>query len=102
MFSAYIGQQLTLGEALLSPTRLYVKLLLPLIKRDLLKGMAHITGGGLLDNLPRIFPSEDTTAVIDINKSGWQLPPVFKWLQTIAYLPQVSIVWCIYCVYTMR
>lgn len=77
----------TLGEALLTPTRIYVKALLPLIRRGLLKAMAHITGGGLLDNLPRVLP-EDTVAVIDIASSRWQLPPVFQWLQSVANLPQ--------------
>ena len=76
-----------LGQALLRPTRIYVRTLLPLIKAGLLKGMAHITGGGLLDNLPRVLPN-DVLAVVDIPLSGWVLPPVFQWLQSIAKLPQ--------------
>lgn len=80
-------REATLGEALLTPTRLYVSLLLPLIRQKLLKGLAHITGGGLLDNLPRVLPPA-LDAVIDIASSGWTLPPVFRWLQTIAQLPQ--------------
>ena len=51
--------------------------------------MAHITGGGLLDNLPRVLP-DGIAAVVDLPASGWELPPVFKWLQTIANLPQVT------------
>ena len=50
--------------------------------------MAHITGGGLLDNLPRVLP-DNLNAVVDLPSSGWELPPVFKWLQTLANLPQV-------------
>ena len=76
----------TLGNSLLTPTRIYVKLLLPLIKDGLLKGMAHITGGGLLDNLPRVLP-DDVEANINLVECGWKLPPVFAWLQSIANLP---------------
>lgn len=76
----------SVGSALLAPTKIYVKALMPLVKQGLLKGMAHITGGGLLDNLPRVMPA-DTVAFIDIEKSGWVLPPVFQWLQSLANLP---------------
>lgn len=68
----------TLGEVLLEPTRIYVKPLLALMKEIEVKGMAHITGGGLLENIPRIL-REDLTAAI--NKNAWALPPVFQWLQ---------------------
>lgn len=77
----------TLADALLTPTRIYVKALLPLIKEGLLEGLAHITGGGLLDNVPRVLQSNQT-AVVDLETSGWKLPPVFKWLRNIANLPQ--------------
>lgn len=80
----------TLGDALLTPTRIYVKLLMPLVKAGLIKGMAHITGGGLLDNLPRILP-DDVEAAVDIRKSGWTMPPVFHWLQSYANLPQSEL-----------
>jgi phosphoribosylaminoimidazole synthetase len=76
-----------LGAALLTPTRIYVAALLPLIKSGLIKGMAHITGGGLLDNLPRVLP-DNVTAVVEAEAAGWALPPVFRWLQTICNLPQ--------------
>ncbi len=66
-----------LGHALLEPTRLYVKPLLALMKETTVKGMAHITGGGLLENIPRVLP-DTTVAVID--KTAWTLPPVFQWL----------------------
>ena len=80
-----------LGESLLTPTRIYVKTLMPLIKEGgLIKGLAHITGGGLLDNVPRIL-ADDQIADINISASGWQLPPVFNWLQSIAKLPQSEL-----------
>jgi phosphoribosylaminoimidazole (AIR) synthetase len=80
----------TLGAALLCPTRLYVKPLLPLIKQGLTKGMAHITGGGLTDNIPRVLPA-NITASLDFTRSGFQLPPVFQWLQKFANLPQSEL-----------
>jgi len=68
----------TLGDALLEPTRIYVKSLLALQQSIDIKALAHITGGGLLENIPRVLPSY-TRAVID--KTGWQMPEVFQWLQ---------------------
>ncbi|MCK4585944.1 MAG: phosphoribosylformylglycinamidine cyclo-ligase, partial [Gammaproteobacteria bacterium] len=68
----------TLGEALLEPTRIYVKALLTLLEKIDVHALAHITGGGLLENLPRVMP-EGTQAVID--SQSWQRPPVFDWLQ---------------------
>ncbi|MEI6737957.1 MAG: AIR synthase-related protein, partial [Pseudomonadota bacterium] len=63
---------------LLAPTRIYVKPLLALIKTGVVKGMAHITGGGLTENIPRILP-DTFTAVI--NRKSWVAPPIFAWLQ---------------------
>ena len=68
----------TLGEALLEPTRIYVKSLLALKEKITINALAHITGGGLLENIPRVLP-DYTNAKID--KNSWQLPEVFKWLQ---------------------
>jgi phosphoribosylformylglycinamidine cyclo-ligase len=68
----------SLGEALLTPTRIYVKSLLALFKQVPVKALSHITGGGLLENLPRVLP-EHTEALIDL--ASWQRPPVFDWLQ---------------------
>ncbi|WP_230167862.1 phosphoribosylformylglycinamidine cyclo-ligase [Roseomonas sp. CECT 9278] len=67
----------TLGEALLEPTRIYVKPLLALHRAGLVKAAAHITGGGLPGNLPRVLP-EGTVAVLDAG--AWAPPPVFAWL----------------------
>jgi phosphoribosylformylglycinamidine cyclo-ligase len=66
----------TLGQALMAPTRIYVKSLLALHRAGLLKAAAHITGGGLPGNLPRVLP-EDTVAALD---PVWPVPPVFAWL----------------------
>ncbi|MFP4610599.1 MAG: phosphoribosylformylglycinamidine cyclo-ligase [Thiohalophilus sp.] len=68
----------TLGEALLAPTRIYVKPLLALFEQINVHALAHITGGGLSENLPRVMP-DNTAAVID--RQSWQRPPVFDWLQ---------------------
>ena len=80
----------TLGMTLLQPTKIYVKALLPLIGKQLIKGAAHITGGGILDNLPRVLPA-GVCADVHVVSSGWTLPPVFKWLQSQAQLPQSEL-----------
>ncbi|KCZ60312.1 MULTISPECIES: phosphoribosylformylglycinamidine cyclo-ligase [Hyphomonas] len=68
----------TLGEALLTPTRLYSQAALPLIKGDLIKGLAHITGGGITENTPRMCPDHLAPR---IDRSAWAPSPVFQWLQ---------------------
>ena len=68
----------TLGERLLEPTRIYIKPLLELFAQINVHALAHITGGGLLENLPRVMP-DDTKA--QINPQSWQQPAVFAWLQ---------------------
>ncbi|WP_375690302.1 phosphoribosylformylglycinamidine cyclo-ligase [Pseudooceanicola sp. LIPI14-2-Ac024] len=65
----------TLGEALLTPTRLYVTQALAAVRAGGVKALAHITGGGLTENLPRVVPGAE------IDLTAWSLPPVFKWLQ---------------------
>ncbi len=68
----------TLADAVMEPTRIYVKQILEAMKTVTIKGMAHITGGGLLENIPRVLP-EGTQCVI---KAGsWKRPEVFNWLQ---------------------
>ena len=68
-----------LGDILLTPTEIYVKPLLSLIAQTPVHGIAHITGGGLLENIPRILPPY-TKAVLQ--QSSWEWPNLFKWLQT--------------------
>ena len=67
----------TLGEALLTPTRLYVKGAVAAIRDQSVHGLAHITGGGLTENLPRAVPDG---LGVEVDLSTWSLPPVFRWL----------------------
>jgi phosphoribosylformylglycinamidine cyclo-ligase len=69
---------LPLGETLLTPTRIYVKSLLELLKKIDVHAMAHITGGGITENLPRVLP-KGLSATITL--SAWQMPEIFAWLQ---------------------
>merc|ERR1711871_638144 len=80
----------SLAESLLIPTKIYVKSLMPLIKSRKLKGMAHITGGGLIENLPRCLPTT-LSAQVDLTSSGWRLPPVFQWLREVSRLQQPEL-----------
>ena len=68
----------TIGNVLLTPTKIYVKPLLKLFKKVSVHALAHITGGGLIDNLPRVLPN-NTCAFI--NKNSWERPEIFSWLQ---------------------
>jgi phosphoribosylformylglycinamidine cyclo-ligase len=68
----------TLGEALLTPTRIYVKSVLALLKKCPVKGLAHITGGGLVENLPRVLPQN---SVAQLDRRAWKRPALFDWLQ---------------------
>lgn len=67
----------TMGEALLTPTKLYIKSVVPLIKEGLVKGLAHITGGGLIENPPRMLPDH---LGFELDYSAWKRPAVFDWL----------------------
>ena len=68
----------TIGEALLAPHRSYLNLVRPLIERDWIKGLAHITGGGLTENVPRTLPDG---CAVDIDLQSWTIPPIFQLLQ---------------------
>ena len=68
----------TLGEAFLAPHRSYVRLVRPLLDAGWLKGLVHVTGGGITGNLPRVLPP-GTAAAVD--RTAWTVPPVFAWLQ---------------------
>jgi phosphoribosylaminoimidazole synthetase len=71
----------TFADLLLEPTKLYVQAVLPLCKQRMIKGAAHITGGGITENLPRALPDG---LAISINYSSWQPAPLFKWIQETA------------------
>ncbi len=73
------GGQGTLGAALMAPTRIYVKSLLNVLEHGGVDGLAHITGGGLTENITRILP---TGLGLEIDPAAWPVPPVFRWLQT--------------------
>ncbi|KAJ1405040.1 PurM-like, C-terminal domain [Sesbania bispinosa] len=72
------GGDITIAEALMTPTVIYVKQVLDLVGKGGIKGIAHVTGGGFTDNIPRVFP-EGLGALI--YKDSWEVPTVFKWLQ---------------------
>jgi phosphoribosylformylglycinamidine cyclo-ligase len=78
----------TLGAALLMPTKLYVKGAVAALKADVVHALAHITGGGLTENLPRVLP-DGRGAEIDLD--AWDLPPVFKWLSSQGGMAQAEL-----------
>jgi phosphoribosylformylglycinamidine cyclo-ligase len=82
--SPFPGSELSIGEALLVPHRSYLNAIRPLLPSGAVKGMAHITGGGITDNLPRVLPS-GTHARID--RGAWQVPRLFTWLQQAGSVP---------------
>jgi phosphoribosylformylglycinamidine cyclo-ligase len=82
---SYVSElQMTVADALLEPHRSYLPIVQPLLAATRIKGMAHITGGGITDNLPRILP-HGTAAVIDA--SSWTVPPLFTWLRRAGDVP---------------
>ncbi|MCJ1293495.1 hypothetical protein MMC34_005050 [Xylographa carneopallida] len=78
----------SVGESLLTPTRIYVKPLLRAARHGLVKGMSHITGGGLLENVPRMLPAH-LAAQLDARR--WPLPPVFRWLKSAGALEDAEL-----------
>jgi phosphoribosylformylglycinamidine cyclo-ligase len=68
----------TVGAAFLRPHRSYLRVVAPLVERGWIKGMAHITGGGITENLPRTLPEGRT---FSLDRGSWTVPPVFSWLQ---------------------
>lgn len=77
-----------LGEVLIAPTRIYVKPILALLERLPVKGLAHITGGGLLENVPRVLP-ERVTAVIE--EGRWPMPRLFAWLKALGGIADAEL-----------
>ena len=65
------------GEALLEPTKIYCQDLLPALKAGYVKAFAHITGGGLVDNVPRVLPGD---LAVTLDAAQWDVPAVFGWL----------------------
>ena len=84
----------TLGETLLAPTRIYVKSLLSLMKQVDIHALAHITGGGITENLPRVIP-ENLNAQIDLK--AWQFPAIFDWLQSNGNVSQEDMLLTFNC-----
>jgi phosphoribosylformylglycinamidine cyclo-ligase len=80
--------EMTLGEALLIPTKIYVKLVMDLIKKYELKAIAHITGGGVIENIPRVIPNG---LGIDIEKNSWEKPAIFKMIEKFNVIDEVEL-----------
>ena len=78
----------TIGEALLVPHRSYLPVIRPLLGTGLIKGMAHITGGGITENLPRILPDGMHAAV---RRGAWVVPPIFAWLEATGGVPETDM-----------
>src|SRR5574343_408231 len=76
--NAKFDDERTLADVVMAPTRIYVKQVLALLEKVTVKGMAHITGGGLLENVPRVLP-ENTVA--ELQKAAWPRPKLFDWMQ---------------------
>src|SRR5207302_10311227 len=70
----------TLGDALLAPHRCYANAVLPLLDEFAIKGMAHITGGGFYDNIPRVLPSDCS---VTVDRRLWNTPPIFTLIQEL-------------------
>jgi phosphoribosylformylglycinamidine cyclo-ligase len=78
----------TVGEAFLRTHRSYLPVIKPLLGRGLIKGMAHITGGGITDNLPRVLPAGIGARV---NRAAWRVPPLFRWLGESGRVPEYDL-----------
>merc|ERR1719326_2218022 len=78
----------TVGADLLTPTRIYIRSVLPLMKAGKVKAAAHITGGGLLENLPRSLPAE---CAAKLDPTTWELPPSIRWAISRGVLPEEAL-----------
>ncbi|XP_056641474.1 trifunctional purine biosynthetic protein adenosine-3 isoform X2 [Diorhabda sublineata] len=78
----------TFGSELLTPTKIYVKSVIPAIKTGKVKAFGHITGGGLLENIPRILPDE---VAVELDAAQWSIPTVFSWLATAGGVHQLEM-----------
>jgi len=77
-----------LGEALLEPTRIYVKSLMPLVRAGKIKGLAHITGGGITENTPRMLPAH---LGFDVDYESFERPAVFRWLESAGGIAEAEM-----------
>jgi phosphoribosylformylglycinamidine cyclo-ligase len=78
--NAHFDGERSLADCIMAPTRIYVKPLLALMQQMKVKGMAHITGGGLLENIPRVLPQN---VVAELDGKSWHTPKLFDWLRTM-------------------
>jgi phosphoribosylformylglycinamidine cyclo-ligase len=78
----------TIGEVLLTPHRSYLQAVYPLVVKGAIKAMAHITGGGITDNVPRILPAGTAAR---IKRDSWEPPAVFRWLQRVGDVPEADM-----------
>lgn len=78
----------TIGQALLRPHRTYLPVIKPLLGKGVIKGMAHITGGGITDNLPRVLPPGTAARV---NRTSWRVPAIFRWLGESGRVPEYDL-----------
>jgi phosphoribosylformylglycinamidine cyclo-ligase len=83
----------TVGEELLTPTRIYVRAVQEVlhhypVKKKVVRGMAHITGGGIVDNVPRVLPPNRR---VFVKRDSWPIPPVFPWLQKLGSVEQAEM-----------
>lgn len=85
---APFAPEMSLGQALLTPTSIYVKALLPSIQLGHIKGLAHITGGGLTDNIPRMLPNH---LMAEVDFSTWPRPAIFDWLQQTGNVSETEL-----------
>jgi len=84
----------SMGAALLAPTRIYVQSLLPVLAKGHIKGLVHITGGGLTENIPRVLPDH---LAADIDLTSWHLPNIFNWLREAGNIPQPEMLTTFNC-----
>jgi len=89
------GFDQSIGETLLTPTKIYVPYILPLLEKygQSIKAMAHITGGGLIENLPRVLPKN---CAVNISKSSWEVPLVFRRMQEIGNIEDKEMYQTVY------
>jgi len=87
LYETQVGGR-TLGEALLEPTRIYVRPVLALMGKVAVKGLAHITGGGLLENIPRVIPEK---LAARLEASRWPRPAIFDWLKKMGNIDEAEM-----------